>query len=81
MFGAPVIGGGAIKLMAVIGATLGIKLALEVGVTFIISLCILAAVSVFIFYIGRVPSSPFILSSIFLVYVWNYGSRFLVPSE
>ncbi len=77
--GSIIIGGGAIKLLAVIGAALGIVLALKVGVVFVILASIAYIFSKYVFGIDILPSSPFILFSILSVYIWNYGFRFFIP--
>lgn len=81
LFGTPMIGGGCIKLLAAIGAALGIVLSLEVVALFIGVMCIALLVSKSAFNIGTIPSSPFILVSIICVYIWNFGFRFFESNE
>jgi prepilin signal peptidase PulO-like enzyme (type II secretory pathway) len=65
------IGGGAIKLLAVVGSALGINLAIQVSVT----LMVLAIIAL---SIGRfrkeISSSIFILLAVLLVLAWNFRS-------
>ena len=66
-----ILGGGALKLLMVVGAAFGVVLALEVAITFIL----LTAIGLTVQYFrGRegVPTSPFTCCSALLVYILNY---------
>ena len=71
------VGGGAIKLLVVIGAALGMMLGIQVTVVFIISGAVVSIMAYFIFSQNAVPSSPIILFSVLLVLGFNFGHKLL----
>jgi hypothetical protein len=69
-----ILGGGAIKLLAAVGATLGIGMALQLSGVFAVSCIIALLIASYYFSEALIPSSPIILFSILIVLSVNFRS-------
>jgi prepilin signal peptidase PulO-like enzyme (type II secretory pathway) len=70
------LGGGAIKLMAAVGAALGIVTVSKVAaISLIVVMSVLASIRLAIIKTGRVPSSPIVLFSVISVLIYNYACQ------
>ncbi|GAK49292.1 hypothetical protein U14_00513 [Candidatus Moduliflexus flocculans] len=72
IWGRSVLGGGTLKLLMVVGVTVGVLLAFEVGITFIILTTIIGDMAKFWWEVEEVPTSPMICCSTLLIYTVNY---------
>lgn len=78
LFNKNVVGGGAIKLLMVIGAALGLNLGVQVAGIFIFSAIIVSGISYVLFKKTSVPSSPIICVSMMIVLIFNFRDSLLL---
>lgn len=77
LFGRETIGGGAIKLMAVVGASVGLAIGFET-----VALCLLAITAVLVLTnISLLPSSPIIAVALYITIGRRYGVNFLIARK
>jgi len=80
MFPGGSMGGGSIKLLVAVGMALGVGMALQASIVFMV--CVfMATLLFFVLHIDYIPSSPFVLVSTVAVYIWNFKHRLIAPSK